>query len=161
MGRSVSQPKNTTEACFFDISWMYEDEDGNLEPDDFTTQRNYENFCEMLINDLQNRYPSLYNVSRDRKWLGRENKVLLENHHAYIGISTYGAVACVWLVCRYEYDDVLYPDDNPGLSQSWCTAISEGFREVVRPTLSHLGRFGNGIAVFQRVDYSRSTEGVE
>lgn len=130
MSRSVSKPQGAIQvayaACDVDDS------------DDFA------DCIDNLKGVAQHRYKSLSSCDR---WLGREDHAILENSHAYIGVSEYCGLVAVWIVAK---------EDRYGNASSianyWCDQVklaplAECFGQRVRP----VGCFSNGECVFQQV----------
>lgn len=163
MGRSVSTPVHAIQVVYFDVSHIgmvqEVDDDGKLmwdgdEPvlvyDDMIGQDEWDEFVQYrVVEPSMKHYKSLYEVSN--KWLGREDRVLLANDHAYIGISLYMDVAAVWVVSRYDYDDDSYQNHyrEAPLAQHWCESIK--IEKVLKPNLNRVGNFSNGVSIYRRI----------
>lgn len=94
-----------------------------------------------LKSDLQQEFPSL---SGSDFWLGREDRVILENRHAYLGLSEYNGVVALWAVPK--------DDHRTGrLSEQWTRSIEKRVRNLALKgykVLSSMGRCSNGEQVF-------------
>ena len=89
-------------------------------------------------------YPSM--VSCD-KWLGREDRAILENDFAYIGISEYCGLVAIWIADKDlsgHYDSQL-----AALRDHWVSQISSGFLSVFG-NLQPIGYASNGGQLFMR-----------
>lgn len=133
MGRSVSNPSNASQVAFASF-------DGDkYEWDD-------------CMDDLRavavGRMPSL---SRCDEWIGREDHAILENDHAYIGVSEYCGLVAVWVAPKEQR----YSDPSP-LALHWCDQIKlQPLAECFGVTLRKQGTFSNGEAFFQPADGKR------
>jgi hypothetical protein len=87
------------------------------------------------------RWPSMDDVDR---WVGRENRVILENKFACLGISTYCGLASVWMCARSS------------LGQAWVEQQSKAFDKLVEDVfgtrLAKVATASNGEAFFERVN---------
>lgn len=128
MGRSVSRPSNA-------VCVAYTDFDG----DEF----DWENFEWQFVYNCKQLYPSLEEV--ENTWIGREDRVLLENQHAQIGMSEYMGCVAFWIVPQY---DEYYPAHN-GLHEQWCYQIAPKF-ECTFGTMVRVGGFSDGTSVYRR-----------
>lgn len=152
MGRSVSYPSNVRAVCFRDVSSFgyVEDEDsGELELDVIQAQDDWEFFVEGIADEAKRRWPSLQGSD---SWLDREDRVLLENDYAYIGVSEYCGLAAIWLVSRGdELRGSCYGDDVrlANLADNWTNMIAPRF-EAAFGELVKIGVFSSGEAVYQR-----------
>lgn len=124
MGRSVSVPSDAQVVTYVDISYM----------DD---QMEFDMYLEDLINQLMNKLPSLY---KSDEWLGRENKVLLENDLCYIGCSTYGNLMSLWVVVKYDYANIAFSWVYTNLSDTICSMGD----------LQKEGTMSNGVSIYTK-----------
>lgn len=130
MGRSVSTPRHAEQvayASFDGDEWDWSDAIDNLK------------------GVAQYRYKSLRSCDH---WVGNEDHAILENDHAYIGVSEYCGLVAVWVVPkgadRYS--------DPSGLAMNWCNQISlRPLAECFGTALHKQGTFSNGEAFFQPV----------
>lgn len=132
MGRSVSVARGSLVVMYAhvdfseddDYSWLWEDIKGNL---------TYE---------LRGKYSTLHLCD---KWLGREDHAILENKHAYIGISEYCGIVSIWVT----------PKNESATSRNWCLSTEKNLGKIVSEVFSvrlkKVGTFSNGEAVFERV----------
>lgn len=139
MGRSVSTPHDAYLVTFCD--WFtdsnYEDEDGEVryrEPD----HMDWECYTDSVTEYAKQLWPSL-RETRER-WLGREDRVYLENDLVYFGISEYCGVAAIWMVPKKH---------NEHLAVRWCDQISRKFNKSFG-NLVKLGVVSNGKTVYKR-----------
>lgn len=99
--------------------------------------------CLCNLRDVaQRRYKSL---SRCDEWLGREDHAVLENDHAYIGVSEYCGLVSIWVVPkgadRYS--------DPSGLAIHWCNQIDlRPLANCFGQRLISRGMFSNGEQIF-------------
>jgi hypothetical protein len=137
MGRSVSYPNDNAAVCFT-----------TFEPEDTTgeTTFEWEWFVENIQVKAQSAWPSMEPCD---KWLDREDHAILENAHAYIGVSEYCGVVSIWLVSKAD-EMCCYPSEA-ALADGWCTRVSNNFKAVFTD-LELIGRASNGEAFFQRVE---------
>ena len=132
MGRSVSRPSNAEQVLYahFDCE---DEEDGQW-------------FFQDAIDNMQRamikRYPSL---SKCDEWIGygrSEDHALLENRHAYIGVSEYCGLVSIWIVPK---------DDKPELAAHWCSQVKlEDAAECFGQRLVKEGTMSNGEGVFRQ-----------
>ena len=80
------------------------------------------------------------------RWLDREDHAVMENDHAYIGVSEYCGLASIWFVCKADYEDV----DYIGLTMAWCGKACNKFTETFGD-LTKVATFSNGESVYQRI----------
>ena len=106
-------------------------------------------FNEDLKTLLKEAFPSL---NPDERWLGREDKAILENAYAYFGISTYCDLVAVWVAAK-EPDYRASPAWE-AMRDRWISSIERRFAKTMgRAWGSHLtkvGTFSNGEAVFSK-----------
>jgi hypothetical protein len=86
------------------------------------------------------------------EFIGREDLALLENGHAYIGVSSYGSVMSIW--CVPKADQFYYSDDPvmEGLREHWCASIEKKATALLAENFSLFNRCGvmsNGEAVYK------------
>lgn len=92
-------------------------------------------------------FPSLYDCD---EWLGREDHAVLENSHAYIGVSEYCGLVSVWCVPKEGY----YGERQP-LALAWAEAIEGKASRIldgIADRLYKVGTFSNGESVYARVN---------
>ena len=58
----------------------------------------YEDLVEFVTYSASHAFPSL---KSHEGWRGREDRILLRNAYADLGISLYGSLAAIWLACGY------------------------------------------------------------
>lgn len=145
MGRSVDCPSNALVRAFRTL------ETGRVADED-DVEMGFElgewieelDAYDMLIEDIQEtckgRWPSLRDADG---WIGRENRILLENNLVRVGASMYGNVVCVWIVPHD--DDVL-----AGLAQRWADRAVGDFCKFFAE-MNPIARASNGEVMFQRI----------
>ena len=89
MGRGISCPVDTLWEAFRLIGEQTEDDDW------------YEDLCYDYEIGAKEIFPSLSDVRN--KWVGREDKVLLENDLIYFGVSVYGGMSAIWIVAKCDH----------------------------------------------------------
>ena len=125
MGRSVSYANNS-------LAIAYREFDGDCD-----------SFQWEVVEDTQEYGKSLWpSMSNCDKWIGSEDHAILENRHAYIGVSAYCGVVSIWLV----------PKEDNNLARQWCESIKGKFLKSFG-TLNKVGSFSNGEAVFERANH--------
>jgi hypothetical protein len=129
MGRSVSTPTAHNIAAVAYRTWEPEDED--------LLDWEWQDLLDWIKEAAQAQWPSLTECD---KWLGREDRAVLENCHCYIGVSEYCGLVAVWLVDK----------DETILGNVWCAKIEEKFEELFA-TCRKLGTFSNGESVYEKV----------
>lgn len=117
MGRSVSTPVDVQLVAYEDFAY-----------DDLQDDIAY-SVCDM--------WPS---VEPDHGWLGREDRILASNRHAYFGLSEYCGLVAIWVAPR---------DPECPLAAKWIDQIAPRFHRRFG-TLRKLGHFSNGEAVYER-----------
>jgi len=124
MGRSVSRPSNAEYVFYANVSELEDELDWEL-------------YVENIINTLQTKYPSLY---ASDKWLGREDRVLLENDFVYIGISEYCGLVSLWVVVNDQY---------PNLAYNWVDIAAQTLKNFA--DLVKISTFSNGNSIYQKI----------
>ena len=173
MGRSVSTPSNTVLVEYlhltqerywcpecgntFDDPARVEQACGHIHPVcphcdsmDFNEQDSqllYDDFSDDLKTLLKEAFPSL---NPDEKWLGREDKAILENAYAYFGWSEYCGLVAVWVAAKEP--DYRASSAWEAMQDRWIKSIERRFAKTVgrawgKP-LTKLGTFSNGESVF-------------
>jgi len=125
MGRSVSVPSGAEVVTYVDISEI--DNEDAFE---------FDHYIDDLTWQLKNKMPSLQECD---KWLDREDRAILENSFAYIGISTYGGIMSLWVVPKEEYEQ---------LACIWISKIA--WRVTKLGDLTKQGTMDNGVSVYKR-----------
>ena len=138
MARSVSYPTGAIVAYRL------------FEPDE---EDNCEWESECLIEDIaataRGAFPSF---EPHEGWRGREDRILLRNVYADLGLSIYGGLAAIWIA---ERDDGRYRDDDAetprfGRAHHWLSLIEDRFLKLFS-YYRRVGRFSSGEAVYQAV----------
>lgn len=132
MGRSVSYAGGSVHRLYFSVdiseSWQWDD------------------LIDQLKDELRIAFPSLY--APDRKWLGREDRALLCNDHAYIGVSEYCGLVCVWMTPRHEHE----ARDSTALADNWIASVEARFTKAASrcfdTRLIRKGTMSNGEGVY-------------
>jgi len=148
MSRTVSYPSGCTAVCFVDVSGFGYNELGDY--DEATGEWDWDDFVEDIKTESLYSWPSLV---PSQEWLGwgrkREDRVLIENNHAYIGVSEYCGLAAVWLKPKDDSVDGTWADTS-GIAQHWCEQISPKFNKLFGQ-LRKVGTFSNGEAVYEQI----------
>ncbi len=136
MGRSVSYP------CGAQVAFRILDND---EPDN--AEWDYQCLCEEIRSSALAAFPSFDPADG---WRGCEDRVLLRNAYADIGVSTYGSIAAIWIATR---DDPAYHDADArtscsGRARQWLTQVAPRF-DALFAQLDRVGRMSNGESVYQ------------
>lgn len=126
MARTVSVPCGAVAVAYQDVTGYEEWE--------------FEDYTEYLRETVKSHWPSFEDADG---WLGREDAMLLENGHAYVGISEYCGLAAIWLVPK---DD----NEHPELSESWCEKIADKF-ETLLGEYRKVGCASNGECFYEKV----------
>lgn len=147
MGRGVSRHKYSIETCYEDVShigYVYDDEAGEYtnEYDEWQAKYQWEDWEDYQRDKAKKLFPSMTPCD---EWLDNENKVIMENEHAYIGVSEYCGQASIWLVCKADIHDI----EHYGLAKAWCGKAAHGFSQKFGD-LVRLGTMSNGESVYQR-----------
>ena len=123
MGRSVSVPHEADVVTYIDI--------GDIEED-----YQFQDIKEDIIFQLKSKMPSLEECNQ---WLDREDRAILENELAYIGISSYGDIMSLWVVPKDKY---------LALAHLWIYRIKEHVTKL--GSLTKQGTMSNGVSVYNR-----------
>ena len=122
---------------------------GSMDFSEQDSQLLYDDFNEGLETLLKEAFPSLEPVT---KWLGREDKAILENAYAYFGWSEYCGLVAVWVAAKekdWNASGAWY-----AMRDKWIASIEKKFAKTVAKAwgtpLTKLGTFSNGEAVFQK-----------
>ena len=175
MGRSVSTPSNTSLVEYlhltqdryychdcgetFNEASLAEQACGHThhtcphcDSMDFSEQDSqlmFDDFNEDLKTLLAEAFPSL---TPDDKWLGREDKAILENTYAYFGWSEYCGLVAVWVAAKEP--DYRASTAWESMRDKWIASIEKKFSKVVSKSwgtpLNKVGTFSNGEAVFSK-----------
>jgi len=156
MGRSVSTPSNTISQAIVDGSYMgYEwDEEEQRYNDEFDYDlfdMEWEDFIIDIVDRAKSKWKSFNDVSSQNKWAGREDRVLLENTFAQIGVSQYCGCINIWLRSRKDEYDSYYTDEARiiNLCESWCIRIHENFMKEFAEYVK-VGNMSNGEGVYAK-----------
>lgn len=131
--------------------YLYSERDGETASDFGDMQEYWDDFVEGLQWVLESKFKSL---SKCCKWLGREDRAILENGHAYIGISEYCGTVCLWCVPK-EWDG--YRPGHQAIHDHWCSQI-EGtvgkalLKSYPNSMMESLGHASNGEQFFRPVE---------
>jgi hypothetical protein len=141
MGRSVSTPHNAALVAFVDwFDGTYTDEETGEEIQRQPESYDWDDYMDCTRDHAKSLWPSFEDTDR---WLGREDRVLLENRLAYFGVSEYCGLAAIWIVPK---DHGGYPE----LANSWVSQISTKFHANFGE-LRKVGTASNGEAFFERI----------
>ena len=127
MARSVSYASGSIAVCYRDIGYLEED-------------YQWRDFVEWVQDTALDNWPTFKDCDY---WLGREDRAILENRWAYIGVSEYCGLASIWLVPKE-------PEGQIGLASKWCQSIIPTFKKTYGE-LVKVTTFSNGEAIFKRV----------
>lgn len=135
MGRSISYPTGA-QVCF---TTLEAEEDG-----DFA----FDWFVEDVVQRASDAFPSLYLYAG---WRGREDRILLRNAYADLGISTLGDMVSIWIV---ERDDGGYHDcyaERPRYvrARHWLDQVTPSF-DTLFGDLVCTGRLSDGTSLYRR-----------
>lgn len=137
MGRSVSYPTGALVA----FRLLDEGEDGDL---DWA----YECLVDEVIETAATAFPSLEPF---QGWRGREDRILLRNAYADLGLSTWCGLAAIWLAerddARYWEADLRQP--RVARAKHWLDQVAPRFEQLLGE-LKRIGRFSNGEAIYER-----------
>ena len=123
MGRSVSTPRDALLIEYQDV----------LEIETWTE---WQDFCEEIMSQAVEHWGEF---RRCDGWLGREDRILLENTFAYFGISEYCGLAAIWIAHKEDFET---------LATGWARMIGPKFARTFGE-MDKLGTMSNGEAVFQ------------
>lgn len=146
MARSVSYATGSVAKAYFDVrdfGCSYDD-DGNCIESSYCEGQaidDWEDWESWLSESLTDVMPSLTTCD---KWLGREDRAILENDFVHIGLSEYCGVACLWMVPKDLHDT----PQLTSLQAQWIITACDRIEELGQ--LRKLGTFSNGEAIFER-----------
>lgn len=137
MGRSVSYPTGAITAYQLIKAG---DDDWDLE---------YEALVEDIIHQAKQAFPSLGVYDG---WHGREDRILMRNAFAELGISVYCGLAAIWIAAR---DDNRYWDKDSiaplkGRTDQWLYQIEARFLKMFSQ-YPCIDCFSNGEAIYEPV----------
>lgn len=127
MGRSVSTPSGARVVAY---DYLEYEEDY----DDWT----YPDFIEDIAAVAEDLWPSFRPV---KKWAGREDRVLLENGFAQLGVSEYCGLVAIWVMPRGDVD-------CEALAIRWIDQIAPRFNDLFGK-LDKMGTASNGESFFR------------
>ena len=175
MGRSVSTPNNTVLVEYLHLTqeryWcpdcgnVFDDPAlteqacghthyvcphcGSMDFQEQDSQLLFDDFAEDLETLLKEAFPSL---NPDEKWLGREDKAILENAYAYFGWSEYCGLVAVWVAAKEP--DYRASSAWEAMQDRWIKSIEKRFAKTAAKAwgvpLAKVGTFSNGGSVFQK-----------
>lgn len=130
MGRSVSTPNGYVQCVYLYPELEYGEE------------AHWTDFLEDIRNVVQEKYPSF---GHDDRWIGWEDRAVLDNPYAFVTVSEHAGIVAVCLV----------PKDRNPLSQSWCKKISARFKKHLHKrfpssALTKLGTASNEESFFEK-----------
>jgi hypothetical protein len=138
MARSVSYP------CGAQVAFReFECDDGD------DAEWEYDALCEEVRATARVTFPSF---KAHDGWRGREDRILLRNAYADIGISTYGCITAIWIVEREDgaYYDADARHCRSGRARRWLAQIAPRF-DTLFSELTCIARMSNGEAVYERL----------
>lgn len=133
MGRSVSFPADAV------VAYQHIDLSDFDDQDDFSWV--FEDLVDGVAYTAQTFWRSFEPCDT---WLGREDRAILRNRHAYLGVSEYCGLVAIWLVVR---DDA----ESQALAEKWVAQVAPTFLEQFG-TLRRIGTASNGEAFFQSLE---------
>lgn len=106
------------------------------------------------IKDFQSQMQKAFtSLQTCNKWLGREDRALLENTFCYVGISEYLGLVSMWVVPKEA--DYYNPPGFKNLRDHWIDQIGQRFEEIAHTCfgqpLKKLGHMSNGEGIYQRL----------
>lgn len=105
--------------------YLYPKREGETGEDFGQMQEEWEDWVDWLKELLTSKFKSLMPCD---KFLGREDHAILENQHAYIGISEYCGTVCLWCVPK-QWDG--YRPDNQAIHDHWCNQIEDKVGKIL------------------------------
>ena len=116
---------------------------------DFEDEFDWEDFIE----DIQETCKSLWKSFDDcDKWLGNEDRVLLENSLCYIGVSEYCGCAAIWIASKKEEllnTGHVLDEGTANLCDGFIARIAPRFEKTFGEFV-RVGTFSNGESVYKR-----------
>lgn len=157
MGRSVDYLNNAIGVTFFSVDPTNsnglindQDEEGN-EIERETNDSDYE-FCfdDLLGNitySLLAKFKSLSKV--EKRWDGRETRIILENSHCEIGISEYCSLVSVSIRVKVS-DYVNEALAENWIKQNWHAMVKTMTENTYHENLTRIGGFSNGESIYRK-----------
>lgn len=112
----------------------------------------YDDFQDLIADFRAALHAAFPSVTKDDRWLDREDHVIASNRHADFGLSEYMGLVSCWIVPRIDHDS--YANTN-GLKRQWASKAEDTFRKVVRNVfgdeLRKLGTASNGESFYEQV----------
>lgn len=103
--------------------YLYPQRDGKTSSDFGQMQQDWEDWLDNLKEVLTCKFKSLRQCDR---WLDREGHAILENGHAYIGVSEYCGMVCLWCVPKGNANIGWGREhEQAGLHVSWCCQVED------------------------------------
>jgi hypothetical protein len=138
MGRSVSYPTGST------VAFRLLDDEDDDDPD-----WAYECLVDDITAAAKAAFPSLEPF---QGWRGREDRILLRNAYADLGVSTYCGLAAIWLAERDDngYWQADFRQPRTARAKHWLAQVTPRFEQLFGE-LRMIGRFSNGEAIYERV----------
>ncbi|MFT3671280.1 hypothetical protein [Aestuariivirga sp.] len=133
MGRSVSKPIG----CIATAYRTFESEG-----DEWEDRENFRDLKEWIAETCKSKWPSLRDCD---EWIGREDHAILENDHAYVGLSEYCGMACIWLTAKGMHNG---NDRTTALQFNWCRTIAPKFEETFGE-YRKVTTMSNGAAIYE------------
>jgi len=133
--------------------YLYPQKDGKTE-DEFGTF-DWDEFIDNLKTVLKGwGRKGLRSLNDCNKWLGWEDHAILENGHAYIGVSEYCGTVCLWCVPK---DQDGYRPDTTSIREHWCAQVEGTVRKILLKAfpdslMESLGHASNGEQFFRPVN---------
>lgn len=130
MGRSVSYP-NSANVTFMHLDWDGEESD----------YMDFQDFIESRRDAAQDLWPSLEPCD---KWVGREDHAILENSHAYFGVSEYCGVVATWFLAKDQDND-----GRQAVADHWVASVGTKLGKHFG-NMQKIATMSNGEAVYEK-----------
>jgi spermidine/putrescine-binding protein len=137
MGRSVSYASGSVAKAYKHVDFE----------DDACGDMAWQDMLDSIKEEARKRWPSFTPCN---VWLDREDKAILENDLAYIGVSEYCGLLCVWLVPKQFNQGYDNEAGKENLAQAWCERIKPNFEKAFGE-LRKIATFSNGEAMFEQI----------
>lgn len=141
MGRSVSYASGSTAIAYQMPELTYTDDEGNIIYDIPDLWDDYKEDIRFQIKTI---FPSMKLCDT---WLGREDLAIMENSHAFIGVSEYCGMVSIWLKPKFHYD---YSDStrHNNAASFWCNQVKQKFLSTFSQYVK-VGTMSNGAALYR------------
>lgn len=151
MGRSVSFASGSVAIAYQVPELTYTDDEGVEHYDESYL---WDDYKENLQYQIENIFPSMKPCE---VWLDREDLAIMENSHAFIGVSEYCGMVSIWLKPKYANyiwlnSEECIPDAiasrHNNAARYWCNQVKDKFMKTFNQ-YNKMGTASNGCSFYQ------------